>query len=111
MSHLDDHPPPTAQVRTVAACRSAVPTAATFFNAEAATVGALRSYRFGPNARPLLKAFPKAKTTSFAAWCWGHKKSNGYYVAYVVGPDGSRVVYGQAGGIAPPHPGMPDVFT
>lgn len=106
-------PPPThatPQARAVAACRSAAPPPATFFNAQAATVGALRSYRFGPNARPLLKAFPKAKTTAFAAWCWA-RKSNGYYVAYVVGPDGSKVVYGQAGGITPPQPGMPSVFT
>jgi hypothetical protein len=103
-------PPRTPQGRAVAACRAASPAPATFFNAQAATVGELRSYRFGPNARPLVKAFPKAKTTAFAAWCWG-RKANGYYVAYVVGPDGSKVVYGQADGITPPRPGMPSVFT
>jgi len=111
-----EHPPTTApatpQVRAVAACRAAVPRPATFFNAQAATVAELRSYHFGPNARPLLKAFPKAKPTAFAAWCWGHRKSDGYYIAYVVGPDGSRVVYGQAGGRVPaPKPGMPTVFV
>jgi hypothetical protein len=90
--------------RAAALCRSVAP--APFFNAQAASVGEVRGLTYGPRVTPLVKAFPKAAPTAFAAWCWARKDLDSY-IAYVAGPEGTRVVVGEANGIAPPSPGSP----
>jgi hypothetical protein len=89
----------------VAVCRRAE--TGTFVNAQRTSVGEVRQLVIGLDARPLAKAFPRAKATAFAAWCWDQTGPDSF-TSYVVGPDGTKVVVGTTSGShTKPAPGAP----
>jgi hypothetical protein len=97
--------PTTPQERAIAVCRSAAPKGTAFLNATAATVGEVRKTTIGTAAASggvLAHDFAPAPEASFAAWCWA-RTAPATYVAYAVGPDGTRVIVGTtSGNVAPP---------
>ena len=73
--------------------------------ATATTVGDVRTLSVGPAQNLHSDAFPGARSTDLAAWCWDgpHTRSDGgaEYTVMAVGPDGASVLIGYPGQIEP----------
>ena len=87
-------------------CAAALRSTKTVLNAMAASVQDVRELAVGPGPAVAPHAFPTARGSDRAAWCWTGRATD--YTLFAVGPDGSAVRVEGLGGptfISTPPPG------
>src|SRR2546426_9714848 len=99
------HAPDTASQLNAAAklCSQGTRPGEQLIAAYPTTVEFVRAWSIGPSSRPAEKAWPSARTSDMAAWCWVNKTDRAEQVVSAAGPDGTLIPFvNRSPAMAPP---------